>query len=779
MDTHYQGLTLDEVAKQLEIFGSNVLPEKKVSFFVKFFKWLLSPIALMLIAAATLSFFVDKIIDGWVILALFFINFGISFWHENKADEAIQALQKKLDLVVWVFRDKTWVQLSSKQLVPNDIIKLNVGAVIPADIILLEAYNITANESVLTGESLPNEKNIGDIIYSGSFLATGRAIGRVVATGGHTSFGKTVSFLDTTHKESTLEQDVLSISRFLGAISGIAVVVVSVSLFYNGSSFFEILRLDIGLIIAGIPIALPTVMSLILSVGVFELAKKGVVVRRLSSLEDLANVDLLLTDKTGTLTSSSINVEKVVPFNSYSNDDVLSFAISAVDNIGSGSIEEAVLRKAHELHLKRYEKKKFIPADSLRKRSTSVINIDGIDRAVSFGAPQVIQELCVFTDLGITQYEQEVAEAARLGYRTLTVAINQHGESESNMEIVGILLLSDTIYPNSKYVIEFLKNNGIDVKMLTGDSQGIGARVALELGLEGVVKRRDDINEQLLSGNFQSIAGFSEILPLDKYNIVSAERKNHVVAVTGDGVNDMPAIKGADVGIAVSNAVDALKEVADIVLFDQGLTIIRDALIEARKIFVRLYNYSVYRISESFRIILLMAIFGLFFGQYALTPVELILLALLNDVPIISMAFDRVKVPEKPSKINRRERFMLSTFFGLAGLANSLLAFWIARSIWHLDWAHIQSLFFLKLVVSGHMLIYVAHTNERWYRFLPSKQVIIATILTQIIATIMVLIGVLVERLPLSIVAFVWIWTFGWMQVSELMKILQQKIIKR
>jgi H+-transporting ATPase len=277
---------------------------------------------------------------------------------------------------------------------------------------------------------------------------------------------------------------------------------------------------------------------------------------------------------------------------------------------------------------------------------------------------------------------------------------------------------------------------------------------------------------------FQKTAAFAEILPDDKYKLVQTAKKNYVVAVTGDGINDLPPIKVADAGIAVSNALDALKGAADIVLLTPGIAVIKDAVIEARKIFARLYSYSVYRISESFRIILTVVVLGIVFLNYPLTPVQLILLALLNDIPIVSLAFNRVKIASRPAKINVKERFIVSALFGLVGVANSLLMVVILVYLLHSDWNSIQTVYFLKLTVSGHMLIYVAHTAERWFKFLPSREVILATMLTQLTASAFAIIGLFMAQIPVGLVAFVWMWSFFWMQVSELAKITQQRLTR-
>ena len=272
---------------------------------------------------------------------------------------------------------------------------------------------------------------------------------------------------------------------------------------------------------------------------------------------------------------------------------------------------------------------------------------------------------------------------------------------------------------------------------------------------------------------------FAEILPEDKFHLVQQAKKFFIVASNGDGVNDLPAIKAANVGIAVKNAVTALKATADIVLLSDGISVIRDAIIESRKIFERLYTYSLYRISESLRLIITITVLGILYRVYPLTALQIIVIALLNDIPIISLASDRVNIANRPAKINAKSRFTLSSLYGFVGIVESLVLFFIIRNILHLDWGIIQTMYFLKLTVSGHMLIYVAHTKQRWWKFLPGKGVIWATSLTQLVSTLLALTGFLMpSNIPIIFVILVWIWSFGWMQIAEIVKVLHQRYTK-
>jgi len=782
------GLSTTEAEARLKKFGLNDVVENKMGLVKKFFAPLYSPVSLMLLAAAILSYLSGKVFDFYFIIALYFVNYSIQKWQEFKADKSIKELQNKLSFDVSVLRDGEWRLINAKNLVPGDCLRLGLGSIIPADAKVLSARNLSMNEAALTGESLPKEKKVGEPIFSGSFIATGSVEAEITATGRNTNFGKTIFSIEQPSEKSLLEKDILSITRFLMAISIGAVLILTAVFIFRGFVLGDILTLDLSLIIAGIPIALPAVMAIILSIGAAGLAKKMVIVRRLSALQDLANVNLLLTDKTGTLTKNQIRVANIISYQeSLSTDDVLELARYATSSDTPDMISLAIIQRFSETGRKLPELKilNFIPYDSDRKRSTAYVQRGQENILVSLGAPQVIMTLDEFNSPEMAgRFKKDISEAANQGFRVLAVAIKDNGPEESHMKIAGLLYLADPLDENSKATVSFMQKNGIDVKMMTGDNILIAERIAKELGLEGPVlaaaeTRRLYGDEKEFFNKLNNASAFAEILPRDKYEIVKLFKTHYVLAATGDGINDLPALKIANVGIAVSGAVSALKSMADIVLLGPGLAVIQDAILEARKIFVRLYNYSVYRISESFRLIITILILGLWYGSYPLVPLQIILLAFLNDIPIISLAVDRVKISTKPSEIKSKERLGLSLLFGSVGVLNSLILFFIMMDIWHLPLPVIQTMFFLKLTVSGHMLIYVAHTKERWFKFLPSKQVIIATSLTQAVATILALTGFLMPaRISWSNAIFVWLWAFAWMQISELTKDLQMKLAR-
>ncbi len=773
------GLSSSEATRLFGQYGPNEVSAKRASGFAQLVRALLSPASLMLVAASALSYYIGRQLDGSFILALLFLNVGMALWHSHKADSALEELRSELSVEAKALRDGAWKSIPSRELVPGDVISCGVGILVPADARVDEAVNLEINEAVLTGESLPKAKKVGDTTYSGSVVATGNFTGTVTATGNDAFFGKIAASAKEGKRASLMERDILSISRYLIIASLIAAAVLTAVFLVDGQPLADTLILDLSLLIAGIPVSLPTVMTLIISIGALAVAAKKALVRRLEALEDFANVTLLLTDKTGTLTENRITVERIRAYAPYSEGDVLAAAGAAASADADSAIDRAITLRAGDARLV-YRIIESIPGDSERKRSTTLLERDGTRYLVSLGSPPAVLALCAGLSEIKDDVRRDIESAAQSGSRAIAVALKKSPESvndETEMSFVGILSLADPLRADAAETLRFLKSEGVDAIMVTGDTKETAAHVAAMLGLQGaVIRPRDADLAHLPIDAFATTAAFAEVLPQDKLALVTRAQERYLVAATGDGVNDLPAVHKADVGIAVANAVDALKGTADIVLLAPGIDVLQTALVEARKIFFRLYNYSVYRISESFRLIVTVLVLGILIKGFPLTPVEIILLAFLNDIPIITLAFDRVKRADRPADLAPRERFALGTAFGLVGVANSLFLYFLLADVVHLPLPLVQTAFFLKLTVSGHMLIYVAHTKEHWWRYLPAWSVVLATTLTQIIATALAVGGILVAPIPLTLALFVWVWAFFWMQVSEAMKMVYTAI---
>ena len=773
------GLSSTDAVRLLQEVGPNELHEKRQGWTAKLAKALASPASLMLVVASALSFYIGQQFDGWFILALLALNVGMTLWHTRKADRALEALRSELSVEAKVLRDGEWRHVPSRLLVPGDVISCAVGTLVTADARVDEAVNLEINEAVLTGESLPKEKKVGDTAYSGSVVATGTFTGTVTATGNQAFFGKIATSGKEGKRASAMERDILSVSRFLIIASLIAVAILTVLFLASGQPIADVAILDLSLLIAGIPVSLPTVMTLIISIGALAVAAKKALVRRLSALEDFANVTLLLTDKTGTLTENRISIERVHAYAPFSEHDVRVYASAAAGSDGDSALDRAITAGAAGSDTAPYRVLASVPADSVRKRTTALLERDGKQYLVAVGMPHVVESLCASLNTIANVVDKDTEDAAKDGSRAIAVALKENpagADDERGMTLIGVLVLADPLRADAAETLRFLAGEGVRAIMVTGDTKETAAHVAATLGLSGDVVRPKDVDlAHLPSNRFATTAAFAEVLPEDKLALVTRAQQAYVVASTGDGVNDLPAVRKADVGIAVANAVDALKGTADIVLLDSGIGTMQTALTEARKIFFRLYNYSIYRISESFRLIVTALVLGIIIKGFPLTPVEIILLAFLNDIPIITLAFDRVKRADRPAELAPRERFTLGTLFGLVGVVNSLGLYFLLAAVIHLPLELIQTAFFLKLTVSGHMLIYVAHTKERWWRFLPAPSVIWATSLTQLLATILAVAGIFVTAIPLPLALFVWVWAFLFMQVSEAMKLVEER----
>lgn len=775
------GISSAEAERLFAQYGPNEIKEKRSNGLTLLLRALVAPASLMLIAASVLSFIIGRAFDGWFILVLLILNVGISLWHERKADRALEVLRAKLRIKARVLRDGTWHSIESRMLVPSDYIECNVGDLVPSDMRIAEANNAQINEAVLTGESLPKEKKPGDTAYSGSVVITGMLRGEVIATGSEAYFGKIAAMAHGEKRRSSMETDILSVSRYLIVASLIAIAILTTIFTLDGQPLADTLLLDISLLIAGIPISLPTIMTLIVSLGAVSLAQKQALVRRLASLEDFANVTLLLTDKTGTLTENKMSVEQVRTYGSYDERTLLRLAGFAASPNETSLIDQAITRRSADvMRENRVDVRAYTPADSVRKRTTTLLVLDGSPYLVSMGTPPVLAGFTHMDPAQESEYVQDISDATRAGSRVVAVAVKQKPgglDDEQDMTLAGLFVLSDPLRTDAAETLVFLKKEGVNTIMVTGDTKETASHVAAMLGMSGTTERAADRDIANLS--FQTIACtsvFAEVLPDDKLKLIERAQKDFTVAMAGDGVNDLPAVRRADVGLAVESAVDALKGTADIVLLAPGIGVMQTALVEARKIYFRLYNYSVYRISESLRLIITALVLGLIIKGFPLTPVQIILLAFLNDIPIITLAFDRVKRSDRPADLKPKERFTLGTLYGLVGVANSVLLYFFMADVLDAPLATIQTVFFLKLTVSGHMLIYVAHTKERWWRFLPAWSVIIATTLTQLCATFLAVFGIFVTPISLGFVVLVWVWAFGWMQVSEGMKLLNAKM---
>ncbi|HYX05623.1 MAG TPA: plasma-membrane proton-efflux P-type ATPase, partial [Bacteroidales bacterium] len=586
-----KGLTNEQATERANKFGFNEITEKRVSPVVKFLQYLWGPIPWMIEVAIILSAVVKDWTDFFIIYALLIVNAVVGFIEEYQADNAVEALKKKLAITARTLRDGKWQSIPSRELVPGDIIRLRMGDIVPADAVIWQGENIQIDQSALTGESLPAEKNEGEMAYSGSVIKKGETNAVVKSTGTHTYFGKTTSLVEDTQSTSHFQKAVLRIGNYLIIVALLLVaLILSVSLF-RGDEFLTILRFCLVLTIAAIPVAMPTVLSITMVVGAKLLSKKQAVVRKLSSIEEMAGIDVLCSDKTGTLTKNKLVTGKVYTTDNVTPDEIIKMASLASRLENDDPIDLAIFNSMkNQDELNDYENEKFTPFDPVNKRTESLVkDKQGKTFRVSKGAPQVILNLVAPSEDLKKKTDDMIADFARRGFRSLGVA---RSEKEGEWNLLGIIPLYDPPRDDSKKIIDQAIEMGVRVKMVTGDQEAIAKETASELGIGKNILNASMFGETKhhetgqLEDSIEQADGFAEVYPEHKYHIVDVlQKKNHIVGMTGDGVNDAPALKKADAGIAVSGATSAARAAAAIVLMSPGLSVIIDAIKESRKIF--------------------------------------------------------------------------------------------------------------------------------------------------------------------------------------------------
>ena len=778
-----EGLTSAEAKKRLAESGYNELPEKKRNPLVEFFSHFWGPIPWMIEAAATLSALVHHWADLIIILVLLLANAIVGFWEEFQAGNAIAALKANLALKARVKRDGAWSEVAARELVPGDLVRLRLGDIVPGDARLLEGEPVEVDQSALTGESLPVSRKTGESVYSGSILKRGDIDAVVSATGKATYFGKTVQLVESAHTVSHFQMAVLKIGNYLIILAVVLVILIIGVAMSRGDKFITTLQFALVLTVAAIPVAMPTVLSVTMAVGARLLARKQAIVSKLVAIEELAGMDLLCSDKTGTLTQNKLKLGEPFCVRGVKPEDVIFFGALASRAEAADAIDQAVLNGLKDREsLKACQVLHFQPFDPVGKRTEATLKTaDGKQFRVTKGAPQVILKLAANAGVVEAEVEKAVNAFAVRGFRSLGVA---RTDEQDHWQFLGVLPLSDPPREDSKATIATAKEMGVRVKMVTGDQVAIGKEIAALVGLGANI-----LDASLFAGtNPQQAAqldeaiekadGFAQVFPEHKYHIVEVlQKRGHIVGMTGDGVNDSPALKKADAGIAVSGATDAARAAASIVLLSPGLSVIITAIQESRKIFQRMTSYATYRIAETIRVLLFMTLSILVFNFYPVTAVMIVLLALLNDGAILSIAYDRVKYSDQPEAWNMRNVLGIATVLGLAGVVSSFGLFYLGERVFHLNRELIQTLMYLKLSVAGHLTIFVTRTRGPFWSTRPAPVLLIAVIGTQLIATCFAVFGWLMPPIGWGWALAVWGYALAWFLVNDRVKLAAYRIL--
>lgn len=742
-----KGLTSEEVKNRQKKFGLNEVVEKKESSIKRLAKKFWGLTSWMLEITMVLTLILGKYLDFYIVTGLLLLNVLLGYFQEERANKALEALKQKLHVNSRVYRDGEWTVMPARELVPGDIVRIRAGDIVPADIVIGEG-EVEVDQSALTGESLTVSRGSNEAVYSGSVIRRGEATGIVTATGAKTYFGKTTELVNVARPKLHMEEVIGQVVKWLLIM---VFTLLAAAFVYSAilikASYLNLLELSLVLLVSAIPVALPAMFTITMALGSIELSKKGVLVTRLSASEDAASMDTLCADKTGTITLNKISVAEVVPVNSFSEDDVVIFGALASEEANQDPIDLAFIQevKDKKVDLTKYKVLKFVPFDPNTRRTEATVQFDGKTVDVIKGAVGVIIQLCKLDEQTKKKVQETMNEMAEKGYRSLGVALKENGE----VKLIGMVGLYDKPRPDSAHLISELKDLVVKVKMLTGDAKPIALQVAKQVGLgesaadiAEVKQMNDDEKDEII----EKSDVFAEVYPEDKYMIVkSLQKKKHIVGMTGDGVNDAPALKQAEVGIAVSNATDVAKAAASVVLTQPGLINIVDLVKTGRMIYQRIVTWIFNKVVKTFQIVVFTVLALFLWNRFVVNAYDVLLLLFLIDFVTISISTDNVRYSKNPDRWNVDWLVKVSVLIGIASVIESLFFTYIGVKYFALlnNVNQLHTFAFELLMLSGMLTIFVVRERGHFWNSRPSN-----TLLLSIVADIALAVAISTFGIP-------------------------------
>ena len=743
------GLTRAEVDVRREEHGYNEVAERKdhpvLKFLGKF--WGLS--AWMLELIMVLSAVLHNYSDLAVVSALLVVNALVSFMQERRAAGVVDTLRRRLQISSRVLREANWQVVPARELVPGDIVRMRAGDIIPADVKLLTG-TVSVDQSALTGESKDADKSPGTVLSSGSVVRRGEGNGVVMLTGAKTYFGRTTELVQEARPKLHIDAVVARIVRWLFLVVGALLGMVVVMSLMRGTPLLQMVPLMLILLTSAIPLSLPVMFTVSMAVGSKELAKRGVLVTRLSAAEDAATMDVLCVDKTGTITMNRLAVTGVIPLEHATEADVLFAGALASKEADQDPIDLAFLAAAKERHIfdgrPAVTPVSFAPFDAKNRRTEAVAEQNGQRLRVMKGAVETVAQACGLQPPAIEALEARVSESALKGYRTLAVA---QGPETGALALVGLVTLYDPPRPDAKQLIAALHDLGVAVKMLTGDALAVAGEIAREVGLPNIQRVADLKAAGAKAGNeavdlLAGADGFAEVYPEDKYIVVKhLQAAGHVTGMTGDGVNDAPALRQAEVGIAVSTATDVAKGAASVVLTEPGLTNIVALVEQGRTIYQRILTYIINKISRTILKTGFVAIAFVVTDKFVMSAFAMLLLVFITDFAKISLATDRVRPSKKPETWNIGHLTTVSVMLGALMVAEALLVLWIGWSRCGLATSDnaLYTFSFLTLLYFAAFSIVSARERRWFWATMPSKAVVAAVVAETLVGTVLTFVG--------------------------------------
>ncbi len=744
------GLTTSEAGARLKQFGPNAVAEDKPHPMQQLLKRFWAPIPWLLETTIILQLFLSENLEAAVIAGLLAMNAVLSLFQETRAQKALALLRQQLRVQARARRDGNWATLPAEDLVPGDIIHLRQGGIVPADVKVDEG-SLLVDQSALTGESVAVTAEPGKIVYAGAMVRGGEATGEVANTGARTFFGKTAELVRTAGSVNRQEHEIVGVVRNLFVVNIAMAVIVTGYAHREGMSLGQILPLLLTILLASIPVALPATFTLAAALGALELSKHGVLITRLSALHDIASMTVLCSDKTGTLTRNEATVKALWAAPGYSENDLMRAAALASDPSGQDPVDGAIIKAATDRgwrdgDLQRVD---FKPFDPVTKRAEAVYREEQGSRRYMKGSPAVVAKLANAPE---AIWQPQAEAIVQRGQRVLAVSAGDG----SILQLVGLIGLEDAVRDDSKAIVSAIRDAGVRTVMVTGDSVLTARNVAEQVGIPGNVCSSEQLHGDL-SGDTLECGVFAGVFPEDKFRLVRAfQRRGAVVGMSGDGVNDAPALRQAEAGVAVDNATDVAKAAAAMVLTRPGLGGVVPAIEMSRRVFQRIITYTLAMLTKKIEMMALLVIGFLVIKQTPLTPLLMVLIMFLNDFLTMSITTDRMEVSFRPNRWNTRGILLTATVLAMCKLAFSLSVLLWGYYALHLPPGALQTLTFATIIISSQAGVYMLREREHFWKSRPSRYVAFSSVLGLGVAALLAMGGILMPAIqPLILLVVV------------------------